>query len=113
MNVPPNPSGGNIRGAVKKLLGELMAFLQAEPADLDDDCNLHFGNGGTVNHAGGSLRMGRADQDRVVDENLKFVAYDNLYACDPSVYPYIPAANPSLTLVALALRLSEHLATRL
>lgn len=113
VNVPPNPSGGNIRGAVKKLLGELMDFLQAEPADLDDDCNLHFGNGGTVNHAGGSLRMGRADQDRVVDENLKFVAYDNLYACDPSVYPYIPAANPSLTLVALALRLSEHLATRL
>jgi choline dehydrogenase-like flavoprotein len=56
--------------------------------------------------------MGEAGKKRVVDENLKFVSYDNLFACDPSVYPYIPAANPSLTLVALSLRLAEHLASK-
>ncbi len=113
VHVPPNPSGEDVRPAVTALLGKLMDFLQVEPADLNDDGNLHFGNGGTVNHAGGTLRMGRPGQNRVVDENLEFVAYENLYACDPSVYPYIPAANPSLTLVALAMRLSDHLMSRL
>lgn len=113
VHVPPNPSGADVRPAVKALLEQLMEFLQVEPANLDDGGNLHFGNGGTVNHAGGTLRMGRPDQDRVVDENLGFVAYENLYVCDPSVYPYIPAANPSLTLAALALRLGDHLISRL
>ena len=49
----------------------------------------------------------------MVDEDLKFEAYDNLYVCDPSVYPHIPAANPSLTLVALAFRLAGHLASKI
>jgi len=49
----------------------------------------------------------------VVDTDLKFEAYDNLYCADPSVWPFIPAANPSLTLVALSLRLSEHLRTQI
>ncbi|WP_347404152.1 GMC oxidoreductase [Nodosilinea sp. P-1105] len=35
--------------------------------------------------------------------------YDNLYACDLSVFLPSPAANPTLTLVALAIRLAEHL----
>lgn len=67
---------------------------------------------GTVHHAGGSLRCSH-DGSGVVDENLKFEAYDNLYCCDVSVYPSIPAANPSLTLVGLAQRLAKHLSTRL
>lgn len=113
LHVPSNPSGFDARPAVRKLLERLMVFLQVEPVDLDTPANIHFGNGGTVNHAGGTLRMGRQGQNRVVDENLKFVEYENLYACDPSVYPYIPAANPSLTLAALAMRLGDHLITRL
>jgi choline dehydrogenase-like flavoprotein len=40
---------------------------------------------------------------------LKFEGYSNLYCCDVSVFPTVPAANPSLTLVALALRLADHL----
>ena len=73
-----------------------------------------WGNGqdGTVHHAGGTLRMS-ANGSGVVDENLKFRKYDNLYCCDLSVYPTIPAANPSLTLVALALRLAKTLGNRL
>ncbi len=67
---------------------------------------------GTVHHAGGSLRCS-GDHTGVVDENLKFETYDNLYCCDVSVYPSIPAANPSLTLAGLAQRLSAHLSSRL
>lgn len=42
--------------------------------------------------------------------DLKFLAYDNLFACDNSVFQaQSPAANPSLTTAALALRLAAHL----
>lgn len=65
-------------------------------------------HGGTVNHSGGTLRIGQPGQG-VVDENLKFHAYENFYAADVSVYPYIPTANPVLTLGGLSLRLADHL----
>jgi choline dehydrogenase-like flavoprotein len=68
---------------------------------------------GGVAHEVGTLRMGtdeaRGYADGVVDADLRFVAYDNLYACDLSVFPTSPAANPTLTLAALALRLADHL----
>jgi choline dehydrogenase-like flavoprotein len=61
---------------------------------------------GGVAHEVGTLRLGAGG---VLDENLKFRAYANLYACDLSVFPTSPAANPTLTLAALALRLANHL----
>ncbi|KAF3152454.1 hypothetical protein TWF594_004140 [Orbilia oligospora] len=45
----------------------------------------------------------------VVNDNLRFKGLDNLYVCDLSVFPWSPAANPSLTLVALAQRLADRL----
>jgi choline dehydrogenase-like flavoprotein len=47
--------------------------------------------------------------DAVVDEDLRVVGTQRLYACDMSVLPFSSAANPVRTLVALALRLSRHL----
>jgi choline dehydrogenase-like flavoprotein len=37
----------------------------------------------------------------------------NVYVCDLSIFPTSPAANPSLTVVALAIRLAEHLRKKL
>jgi hypothetical protein len=73
---------------------------------------------GTVHHAVGSLRMpwyerlDQLDKDPntgVVDEDLRVNGTKNLYVCDMSVMPISTTANPVRTLVALALRLSEHL----
>jgi hypothetical protein len=88
-----------ILGAFKAepVLGELPADLTLQPAAV-----------GGVAHEVGTLRMA-GDGSGVVDQNLKFLAYDNLYACDNSVFPVSPAANPSLTTVALALRLADLL----
>ena len=47
------------------------------------------------------------DPDSVVDEDLR-VSARNLYVCDMSVMPLSSAANPVRTLVAFALRLSQH-----
>jgi choline dehydrogenase-like flavoprotein len=63
---------------------------------------------GGVAHEVGTLRMAE-EGTGVVDANLKFLGYQNLYACDNSVFPVSPAANPSLTLAALALRLAGQL----
>jgi choline dehydrogenase-like flavoprotein len=73
----------------------------------DEPINL-AGLGG-VAHEVGTLRMGGSG---VVDEFHKFFAYDNLFACDLSVFPCSPSANPTLTLAALALRLADHLDDR-
>ena len=67
---------------------------------------------GAPAHLCGTMRMS-GNATGVVDTNLKFEAYDNLYCADPSVWPFIPAANPSLTLVALSLRLADHLQARI
>lgn len=63
---------------------------------------------GIVAHEVGTMRMGK-DGKGVVDENLKVNGVENLYVCDLSVFPFSPASNPSLTLVALAQRLADHL----
>jgi choline dehydrogenase-like flavoprotein len=65
---------------------------------------------GVFSHEVGTMRMkGPGDKPGVVDTNLKVDGFENLYVCDLSVFPYSPPANPSLTLAALSLRLSDHL----
>jgi choline dehydrogenase-like flavoprotein len=51
----------------------------------------------------------RGFADGVVDADLRMLAYDNLYVCDLSVFPTSPAANPTLSLTALAFRLARRL----
>ena len=63
---------------------------------------------GGVAHEVGTLRLGPG-QDGLVDENLKYNGYDNLFVCDLSVFPTSPAANPTLTLAALSLRLADRI----
>lgn len=73
-----------------------------------DNLDLNLAPIGGVAHEVGSLRVGE-NNSGVLDTNLKFNEYDNLYCCDLSAFPTSTAANPSLTLVGLALRLADHL----
>lgn len=59
-------------------------------------------------HLGGAV-MGTSPQTSVVDINLKIHSLNNLYVCSGSVFPTSGCANPTYTICALALRLSEHL----
>jgi len=45
----------------------------------------------------------------VVDAQCRVHGMANLYIAGSSVFPTIGYANPTLTIVALALRLSDHL----
>jgi choline dehydrogenase-like flavoprotein len=64
-------------------------------------------------HHQGACRMGRSPATSVVDANLRVHESPNLYVCGSEVFVTGGAMQPSLTIVALALRLGDHLAGRL
>jgi choline dehydrogenase-like flavoprotein len=63
-------------------------------------------------HHMGTTRMGLNPQRSVVDANCRVHGVSNLYIAGSSVFPTGGHANPTLTLVALALKLSHHLQTQ-
>ena len=68
--------------------------------------------GGTA-HQAGTLRFGEDPAASVLDLNCRAHGIDNLYVTDASFFPSIGAVNPTLTLIANALRVGDHLAGRL
>ena len=66
-----------------------------------------------VSHQCGTLRFGADPHTSVLDLNCRAHGIDNLYAVDGSFFPASGAVNPSLTIMANALRVSDHLIERL
>lgn len=60
-------------------------------------------------HHMGTTRMNDDPKKGVVDANCKVHGIDNLYIAGAACYATSAAPNPTLTLVALTLRLSDHL----
>ena len=58
----------------------------------------------------GGTRMSDAAATGVVDRNCKVFGMANLYIGGSSVFPTGGHANPTYTIVQLALRLGDHLA---
>ena len=73
-----------------------------EPFPADDEI-------GGCHHMGGT-RMARTPDQGIVDSNCKVFGQRNLYIAGSSVFPSSGFANPTYTIVQLALRLAEHLA---
>ena len=61
-------------------------------------------------HAMCTCRMARSEADGVVGPDLKVFGTDNLYVCSNAVFSSPSAVNPTLTLVALAIRFAESAA---
>jgi choline dehydrogenase-like flavoprotein len=64
-------------------------------------------------HYIGTTRMSTGARDGVVDTDCRVHGVDNLYVAGSSVFPTAGHVNPTLTIVALALRLAEHLNARM
>lgn len=60
-------------------------------------------------HYAGTCRMGARSSEGAVDANLRSFDHPNLYVCDGSVLPEISEKNLTLTIMALAHRLAQHL----
>lgn len=66
-----------------------------------------------VGHQAGTARFGTDKATSVLDVNCKTHDVDNLYVVDGSFFPSIGAVNPSLTIIANALRVGQHLLERM
>jgi choline dehydrogenase-like flavoprotein len=66
-----------------------------------------------VAHQVGTCRFGTDPASSVLDVNCKAHELDNLYVVDTSFFVSIGAVNPSLTAMANAIRVGEHIAERL
>jgi choline dehydrogenase-like flavoprotein len=68
--------------------------------------DINLGSG----HPQGGNRMGPGPRDSVVDSYGRVHGLSNLFVCDASVFPTSVGVNPQLTVMALALRTSQHIA---
>ncbi|MGB7248420.1 MAG: GMC family oxidoreductase, partial [Phormidesmis sp.] len=68
---------------------------------------------GAVAHQVGTCRFGTDPATSVLDTNCKAHDVDNLYVVDGSFFPSSAAVNPSLTIMANAMRVGDHLIERL
>ena len=59
----------------------------------------------------GTTRMADSPAEGVVDSNCRVFGVSNLYVAGSSIFPTVGHAAPTLTIIALALRLADHLRT--
>ncbi|WP_310961692.1 GMC family oxidoreductase [Nocardioides terrisoli] len=64
-------------------------------------------------HQAGTVRFGTDPTSSALDTDCKAHDLDNLYVVDGSFMPSIGAVNPTLTIIAMAIRVAERIAQRL
>lgn len=82
-------------------------YRQARESNVD--AVLKTASHGT--HQIGVTRMAASPDDGVVDSNLRCFGTDNVFLATAGVLPTSGQANPTLTTIALAIRLARHLAS--
>jgi choline dehydrogenase-like flavoprotein len=99
---------------LKRKLKEVLDRAGHQPVFLDR--SLYLGKniplGGTA-HQAGTARFGVDPERSVLDLDCKAHELDNLYLADASFFPSIGAVNPTLTIIANALRVADRIAERL
>jgi choline dehydrogenase-like flavoprotein len=114
VNLDLTPTNIEAHKRLRQKLRDLCDKLDVHPHLFDR--SLYFGKsvpiGGTA-HQAGTMRFGTDPTQSVLDLNCKAHEIDNLYVADASFFPSIGAVNPTLTIIANALRVANHIAARL
>jgi choline dehydrogenase-like flavoprotein len=114
VNLDLTPTNLDAHRRLKQKLRELCGNVEVHPHLFER--SLYLGKdvpiGGTA-HQAGTLRFGTDPDQSVLDLNCKAHGIDNLYVTDASFFPSIGAVNPTLTIIANALRVGDHIARRL
>lgn len=84
--------------------------LEFDPDAVEAEMLRYGAYGG---HHIGTARMGTDPRRSVVDRDGRVHGMVNLYVAGAAVFPTSGQANPTLTIVALALRMADHLKARL
>jgi len=100
--------------ALRTLKAELAAWGGGSLSyDEDGIADAMLREGAYGGHHIGTARMGRNPEEGVVDADGRVFGLDNLFVASAAVFPTSSQANPTLTIVAFALRLADHLKGRL
>ena len=104
-----------VRTFARRLALEIgrLGLGRAQLEDWVADDSEPFPTHGNSSHHIGTTRMDPDPGFGVVDTDCRVHDVDNLYIAGSSVFPIGGAAHPTLNLVALALRLADHMAGRL
>lgn len=94
-------------------MNKLVALLKTAFGSLGYEVEVVESTGMVGQHPSGSTRMAARPEDGVVDADLKVFETRSIYVLGSSVFPTVGYANPTLTIVSLALRLADHLNERL
>ena len=112
LDLTANNMQGHLR--LRDKLKQLLGPMGAHPHLLDR--RLYFGQdipiGGTA-HQAGTARFGLDPASSVLDVNCKTHEIDNLYLADASFFVSIAAVNPTLTIIANAMRVADRIEERL
>lgn len=99
-----------VRAAVGLLAKDIhssgVGQYEYDPESIELEVTRYGAYGG---HHLGTARMGTDGRTSVVDPHCRVHGVENLYLAGGAVFPTSSQANPTLTIVALALRLAEHL----
>lgn len=98
-----------VKAGAKQASQQMETLFKATNCGSVEFSTTQYGAG----HILGTTRMGSDPNTSVVDEYGVTHDHPNLYIVGASVFPTAGTANPTLTLVALALRSADHLANRL
>ncbi len=99
---------------LRKKLEMLLGAAGAHPALLERKYffGKHIAIGGTA-HQAGTARFGTDPDTSVLDTDCRAHELDNLYVTDASFFPSVGAVNPTLTIIANALRVADRIKDRL
>jgi choline dehydrogenase-like flavoprotein len=107
--------GNNTEGLtrLRRVLQDMLAKLGMVDTTFVRGLYLHkaFDHAATA-HQAGTARFGTDPAASVLDVHCKAHDLDNLYVVDGSFMPSIGAVNPTLTIIANALRVGDHIAGR-
>jgi len=108
------PNNLEAHDRLTRKLRHLLNHIGCEPHLLPQ--NAYFGKripiAGT-GHQNGTIRFGHDPADSALDIDCRAHEVDNLYVVDGSFFPSSAAVNPTLTIIANALRVGDHLLERL
>jgi choline dehydrogenase-like flavoprotein len=95
-----------------ELVSNNVAEVDLDPEIGDGEWPETFEREGNWHHMG-TTRMHESARQGVVDRNCQMHGMTNLYVAGSSVFPTVSSDFPTITLTALALRLAQHIASRL
>lgn len=100
------------RAARDRLAAHGLARVDLLPAVETGSNEMLAAEQGGTNHPCGGARMGSSPSSSIVDPDLRVHGVANLHLLSASAFPTSSHANCTLTLLALALRLADHIVSQ-